>query len=150
MTTTLINTLADAFPTTLPVDDGLTFGGVHVPGWALGALATLVGVVVILKFARKFLIPEVGGAAKDVLEQLKQLRDDASVAKAKAETAEKLATVGSERQTNVAQAVLYSLAASPEPPNAPELRQKAMEHAQAALAPCDVTPTTAPPTPEQP
>jgi hypothetical protein len=135
---TMIDVLADAAAATQPSDGSLSIYGLRVPGWALGVVIGMGGVVVILIFARKWLIPQVGGVIRDALAEYGKTQDEVN-------------RINSARITNLAKGVINVAQASPEPTNSPELRRSAVAHATAALdMTCpDVTPP-APPTPENP
>jgi hypothetical protein len=103
---------AAADSTATPVAEGVRIFGVTVPGWAISSIVVIGGIYVIIRALRK-LVPEAGGLASDLMEQLNKL---------------------SRRQDHVAEAVLNIAQAEPKPADASQKRAKAVAHAEAAMA----------------
>jgi hypothetical protein len=134
-----ISTLADAAANWQQISSG----DIVLPRWVVVIGGVLLGITALLTVLSSRTLP----ALFKVISQIQQgLRDTgiiAARAEAKADTA-------NERAGNVAKGLVNMAQATPAPENAETLRQKAVEHAQAALSP-PVTPCPpTSPTPEQP
>jgi translation initiation factor 2 alpha subunit (eIF-2alpha) len=137
-----------------------------VPNWAIGAVATVVAIGVILAAVSKYIVPRL----TTLLEQLQQkyndlfgkvqnLQDTAHEAKGKAEAAQQTATVADVKAdlagTRAANAtrntvIAAALAAPQNGANTVEAIQKAFEQANTATTPETPCPPSAPGTPPQP
>lgn len=141
MTTTILNTLADTAANWQQVSTG----DVVIPKWMAVTAGIIIGITALLGLLSTRLLPMLFKVISQIQDGLRDVQQNAAAAKS-------VADVNSERVTNLAKATLNMAQASPAPGNAEALRASAVEHAQAALASCppDVTPTPAPPTPENP